>query len=335
MKPEILIRADGNPLIGLGHLVRCSALAHMLKDDFNITFICKNIPDPMLAKLNNNGFNCCKIEIENEFISRLNDNTIAVLDGYHFDIGYQKQVKATGSKLVCIDDLHDKEFLADLIINHAPGITIQDYKAQPYTQFALGLDFALLRPAFLKQAKKERKIDKIETVLICFGGSDYYNLTDSTLRVIMGFGQFRKIIVVTGSAYKHVDSLNAMIKADHRIVCHHDLDSKQMISLMVESSLAIVPCSSILLELFTVGVPTITGFYVDNQREASKTICEIGLALNCENMFLNYNEKLNSHLDTISCLNGNQMVQKQKAIIWKGSKVYLKLFKSIYNEVFK
>ena len=139
MSFKVFIRADGSSQIGLGHLVRCSALAHMLKDHFEITFYSKEIPDAMLAELNSNGFICHKIKNENEFFNQLNDKNIAVLDGYNFGTDYQKQVKDTGSKLICIDDLHDQKFLADLIINHAPGITPQDYKAKTYTQFALSL----------------------------------------------------------------------------------------------------------------------------------------------------------------------------------------------------
>ncbi len=58
---------------------------------------------------------------------------IVVLDGYHFGTNYQKQIKLKGAKLVCIDDMHDKEFVADLIINHIPRITPQDYNVQPFT----------------------------------------------------------------------------------------------------------------------------------------------------------------------------------------------------------
>ena len=42
---------------------------------------------------------------------------IVVLDGYHFDTNYQTKIKQKGCKLVCIDDLHDKHFVADIIIH--------------------------------------------------------------------------------------------------------------------------------------------------------------------------------------------------------------------------
>jgi len=266
LKPKVLFRVDGSPEIGLGHLVRCIALAHMLKDDFKIIFICRDIPDAMLAELDDNCFSHRKIENEDEFFGQLNGNTIVLLDGYHFDIGYQKKIKATGTKLVCIDDLHDKEFVADLIINHAPGIFPQDYQAQPYTQFALGPDYALLRPAFLEQAKKQRTIEKVETVMICFGGSDFKNFTQSILQVVLEFPQFKKIIVVTGSTYKTTDSFKQLIAGDTRIDHRHALNEQQMLETMLEAELAIVPASGILFEVLAAGCVAITGIYIDNQK---------------------------------------------------------------------
>src|ERR1700744_1135916 len=206
MKPEIYIRADGSSKIGLGHIVRCTALAHMLKDNFKITFVCKEIPEQSKVDLQKSDFELILINTEEEFFKLLDLDKIVVLDGYDFDTNYQKKIKSTGCKLVCIDDLHDKEFVADLIINHAPGVKPKNYKAQLYTQFALGLDYALLRPAFLEQAKKERKIENIKTVLICFGGADFKNLTESTLQTVSQFKEFKNILVITGTSYTNLDS---------------------------------------------------------------------------------------------------------------------------------
>ena len=262
---KVYIRADGSLQIGLGHLVRCSALANMIKDYFEVNFISKEIPDTMFAELNKSGFNCTKIESEEEFFCQLNDKSIAVLDDYRFGTDYQKKVKGTGAKLVCIDDLHDKEFVADLIINHAPGITLQDYKAKSYTQFALGIEYALLRPVFLEQAKKTREIGKIEKLLICFGGGDLKNLTLNTLKVSLEFKEFIKIIVVTGAAYKITEDFKQLIKSDKRIDHRHALNDKQMLTAMLEAELAILPSSGILYEALATKCLVISGTYMDNQ----------------------------------------------------------------------
>jgi UDP-2,4-diacetamido-2,4,6-trideoxy-beta-L-altropyranose hydrolase len=266
MKSEIVIRADGSPEIGLGHLIRCSALALMLKDDFNISFYYREIPEEILEEIKSYGFQCIKINNEEEFLNELSDNNIVVLDGYDFSTDYQKKIKAAGSKLVCIDDLHDKEFVADLIINQAPGIKSHYYKAQPTTQFALGLDYVLLRPGFLEQARKHRTIEVIKNVFICFGGSDPQNLTKEVLQTVIGFTQFNKIIVVIGAAYLDEESLISLINCDPRIDLRQNLNEKQMIEAMSDAELAIVPASGVLFEALAAGCNVISGTAAENQK---------------------------------------------------------------------
>lgn len=253
----------------------------MLAADFEISFVCKEIPDVMFCELLGNGFKVSKIEVESQFFSLLTGGCIVVLDGYEFNTEYQKQIKEKHCKLVCIDDLHDKEFVADLIINHAPGITPQDYKASPNTQFALGLKFALLRPAFLEQAKHSRSIEKIESLLICFGGSDFKNLTQQTLNVVLQFRQFSKIIVVTGAAYELTADFTQLVKSDKRIDHRSDLTEKQMLAAMLETELAIVPASGILLETIAAGCIAFSGVYVENQRFIYENFVRSGVALDC------------------------------------------------------
>jgi UDP-2,4-diacetamido-2,4,6-trideoxy-beta-L-altropyranose hydrolase len=242
------------------------ALAHMLKRSFDITFICSSIPESMQQEVVSDGFSLKMLTKESDFFDLINNDTIIVLDGYTFGPDYQKQIKARGAKLVCIDDLHEKEFFADLIINHAPGITPQEYKVQPYTQFALGLEYALLRPAFLKQAEKQRTIRKIETVMICFGGSDFKNLTQTILHVVLEFSQFKKIIVITGAAYQTTDYFKKLLASDTRIDHRHALKEHQMVDAMLEADLAIVPSSSVLIEVLAAGCIAISGIYIENQK---------------------------------------------------------------------
>lgn len=266
MKPHIFIRTDGSSEIGLGHLVRCLALAHMLKDNFAITFFCKEIPDSMFMEIEKSGFEVIRIPEESKFHSSIKSNSLVILDGYHFNLEYQKKVKSSGAKLVCIDDLHDNEFITDLVINHAPGIVPQDYKAKPYTQFALGLEYALLRPAFLLQAQKQRKIVKAEIVMICFGGSDFKNLTQSILQVVLEYPQFKKIIVVTGPSYSSSYGFKQLVNSDPRIDHQSCLNEQQMLDAMLKAELVIVPASGILFEALAAGCLVISGCYVNNQK---------------------------------------------------------------------
>jgi UDP-2,4-diacetamido-2,4,6-trideoxy-beta-L-altropyranose hydrolase len=267
MEAKVYIRVDGDEAIGLGHLVRCIALAQMLEKRFSITFVCKKIIISIKEQIEQLGFGLVTINEEEDFIKTLNGDEIVVLDHYGLDCNYQQIIKGKKSKLVCIDDLHDKEFYADLIINHAPGIIERDYTAQNYSAFALGPDYSLLRPKFLEHARTERNIKEIRTLFVCFGGSDSKNLTAQILEIASHFTDFSKIIVVTGAAYKNHDDLKHYCDLNNKIFYYHNIKEDRMLSLMLESDLAIVPSSGILLEAIATGCRIISGMYVNNQKE--------------------------------------------------------------------
>jgi UDP-2,4-diacetamido-2,4,6-trideoxy-beta-L-altropyranose hydrolase len=283
LREKIYIRADGSLNIGLGHLMRCIALAQMLTPEFEPILVCQHIPKSIMDDLNKAGFEVILVENEDDFFSLISNKDMVVLDDYSFDIDYQKKVKSLSGKLIFIDDLHEMEFVADLIINHAPGVSQSDYCAIESTQYALGLDYVLLRPAFLEQARKKREIRGIQSVMICFGGGDYKNLTLSTTKAIMAFEQFREIVVITGPAYDHLESLKSLISKDSRINHYHSLNEDEMLALMLRAQLAIVPSSGILFETLAAGCIVISGTYAENQRIIFERFLQSGAFENAGN----------------------------------------------------
>ncbi len=277
MAVKVYIRADGSPSIGLGHLVRCIALAHMLKKGFSIEFVCKEVPEGIAADITGNGFELRIVKDENDLLEDLKASDIVVLDHYGLDTDYQQRIKEKGNSLVCIDDLHDKEFVADLIINHAPGIAQEDYKAKEYTRFALGIDYALLRPSFLEKARCVVKEKKIVTVLINFGGSDPKNITLVALREAVKFDEIKTIHVVVGSANKALSEIKSFSAGHEKVQVHHAVDEDTMLKLMASSQLAIVPSSGVLLEALAAGCEIISGYYVDNQKLIYDGYNELGV----------------------------------------------------------
>jgi UDP-2,4-diacetamido-2,4,6-trideoxy-beta-L-altropyranose hydrolase len=264
---KIYFRADGNAQIGLGHLTRCVALAQMLKSTFEIIFVCKEITKEFILELDKLEVKLILISNETDFFEFLNSKDIIVLDHYGLDTAYQRTIKELGCKLVCIDDLHEQFFHADLIINHAPNVKASSYQTSTYTQFALGLDYVLLRPIFLQRALTKRIEPHINIAFVCFGGSDSKNLTKVVVELLISDERFKIINIVIGSAYEHVDELIDRIKADQRFKLYHGIDQKEMANLISDSSIAIVPASGILQEVLALGCRAVSGIYVENQRQ--------------------------------------------------------------------
>ena len=202
-KRKIYFRADASVEIGYGHFIRTLALADMLKDDFDCTFFTQAPTDYQRAEVGK----VCKLEAlpsDNSrfdlFLQKLNGTEIVVLDNYFFTTDYQRKIKAKGCKLVCIDDMHDKHYVADAIINHSLGVNISDYSVEPYTKLYLGLDYLLLRKPFLNvlQNNKIHKIKSFEnlSVLLSFGGSDKKDLTSRYLLMLRDIDVVAKVYIV-------------------------------------------------------------------------------------------------------------------------------------------
>lgn len=251
--------------MGLGHMYRVFALIEMCKKEFDTTVITKSTTAlEIIPKEYKVDIITSEVSKEVEWLSKkYTPEHIIVLDGYQFDSSYQKKIKEKGFTLVYIDDLVSEYMYADIVVNHSLHVKATDYRAEPYTKFALGTDYAMLRPMFLEQAKKNRIITQIDTAFICFGGADFYNLTYKVVNAIIKYNVLKEINVVLGEAYSHQSIFTI---EDKRLKIHKDLSEKDMIDVMKRCNLAVVPASTILYELCSVKMPIISGYYVDNQK---------------------------------------------------------------------
>ncbi len=90
-KLAVFFRADGGNHIGLGHLVRCIALAQMIESQFNINFVCRSIPEKTANDIDQLQFKLIRIKEEEEFLALLKPVDIVVLDSYELDSAIKKR----------------------------------------------------------------------------------------------------------------------------------------------------------------------------------------------------------------------------------------------------
>lgn len=274
---KVYFRVDGGKELGLGHLVRCIALAQMIANDFEIFFVSKQTPIDIIKVICNHGFKFIKIEQEKEFLLLLTNEDFVVLDHYSFNKSEQIEIFNHCFKLICINDIADNEIFADLVINHAVGMSPYLYNTEPFTQFALGSDYALLRPDFLNTAKSKHysRINN-ECILICFGGADFKNLTLKVLDLVLNHFTFKKIIVVIGSQYQQKNSLIELIDKRKNVYLHVNVNEAEMICLIQEAGISIVPSSGILVEIIAAGNKIVAGMYIDNQKNIYNNYKKLG-----------------------------------------------------------
>ncbi|MEP6616495.1 MAG: UDP-2,4-diacetamido-2,4,6-trideoxy-beta-L-altropyranose hydrolase [Ginsengibacter sp.] len=266
MKGKVVFRADGGEKTGLGHLIRCYAIAEMVQNNFNIEFACIDIPGETLLDFEKKGMKVNVIKDDKELLDLTGPKTVVVLDGYNFPRDYQEDIRRSGSMLVCIDDWGNTESVADILINHAPEVTSDSYKVLPHTIFALGIEYAMLRKEFLGAALNTRRRLALKNILICFGGADPTNISQKVLENCISNHGFEKINVVTGNSYTLNEALLDLSASDTRVHVYQSLDQQQMFKMMAEADLAIVPASGMLFEAIACGCFIASGCYLDNQR---------------------------------------------------------------------
>ena len=300
IKPKVYIRADGNSEIGLGHVIRSLALAEMLKDDFNCIFVTRFLTDYIHSEALKVCDDIIKLPESDDhfdaFLSILSSNDIVVLDNYFFDTDYQKSIKSKGCKLVCIDDMHDKHFVADVVINHSGGLKREYYSVSPNTCLFLGTDYALLRHEFLDRNEKNAG----SSLLVCMGGADKENKTLQILKLLEDKQFSHQCYVVVGDAYQYQQDLIEFQQSSQlNIVILKNLSAQKMADIMSECRYAICPPSTISFEyLSKKGGELYLINIADNQKYIYDFYIKNGLAFDISELFVNDTLRLKQYVET-------------------------------------
>lgn len=294
MKQKILFRADAGQSIGYGHFIRTLALADMLKDDFDCVFYTQEPTEYQMGEMEEV---CRYVSLPADkskfqlFLDALNGNEIVVLDNYFYTTDYQKRIKAKGCKLVCIDDMHDKHYVADVVVNH--GFAKEsDFSKESYTKLCLGSQYALLRTPFLNSKKtKERSYNW----MVCFGGSDGNDFTGKAIDQLLIEESPKGIVAVVGDAYRCREEL-----VRKGISVRSRLSASQMADLFQSSSNVVCSASSVCYEAMACGCKVFAGYYADNQQDFYENLAKRQSIIplgdlnnnNFERLFTNTNEEL-------------------------------------------
>lgn len=323
MMQKIYFRADASVSIGYGHFIRTLALADMLKDNFECTFFTCH---PTFYQVSEIEKVCSLIILQegthyDDFLAHLQGDEIVVLDNYFFTTDYQCAIKAKGCRLVCIDDMHDKHYVADVVINHGQTNSML-FDVEPYTKLCLGFDWVLLRKPFLEATNRKRiSSDSLEKVAICFGGSDIHDMTGYFVNQTLKFPEVRCVTAVVGDAYKS----HSKEKADKRLVYRSRLTAEEMADLFCNSDLVICSASSVCIEALACGSKVAVGWYVHNQKEFYSNVCSLKLIQGLGN--LNDSENIAIDLDSPSSVNFNHNFSSIP-------NNYIKLFEQLSREIY-
>lgn len=286
MRLRVLLRADAGSQIGFGHFVRTCALAGYLADDFDCYVATRN-PDTghpgeyQLGLITEAGakllpvYGADRATFDSDFAGVVKPDDIVVLDNYYHTTEYQRELRARARALVCIDDVHDRHFVADVVMTFCP-LTRADFSLEPYTEFYGGLEWSFLRAPFLAPlpAEDSRHKDKNPLIVIAMGGADPYRLTDKMVDLVRGLRPEADIAILAGQTVK-VERRERGERGERgerearegRVLVYRQADARTIAGLFDGAVAGIFPASTVCVEAMSRRLPVIAGHYVDNQLE--------------------------------------------------------------------
>lgn len=223
MKPLLAIRADADASIGVGHVMRCLALAQAWKDrGGEVVFLCASIPDPIRQRLSIEGFPCIEIFAtpgsDEDALQTWRELSqygarLLVVDGVRFRHRWQREVKQPGLSVLLLEDNGTSPpYCADWVWNADLPARPEIYETcEPRAKLLLGPDFVLLRREFLRVHPKIKIGTAVRNILITMGGSDPENFSERTLHALHGARKNGfKLRVVVGPANPHLKKLKTV-----------------------------------------------------------------------------------------------------------------------------
>jgi spore coat polysaccharide biosynthesis predicted glycosyltransferase SpsG len=270
---KILILADGNHKIGMGHIYRSVSLSQELKNyGHEIAFITKDT-------------------IAKKFFSKISECVIIPnLNSPKIDLFLKK----FSPELILLDKLKESKIVLKNLRKFCPILAI-DYTGKHYDLIDHGINilyhetgikknsfssfkYTILNKNFKKN--KNRKLNKeIKSVIILQGGSDTYCFTPKILKSILLVKNNFSISIVLGPSFKCHKKLNQIIKESNKTIkIFHDV--KNMSNLMQKHDLAITAGGNTLVELAYLGIPSIIICGEKFELETAKLITKNGFGIN-------------------------------------------------------
>ncbi len=288
----LLIRADGSPEIGTGHVMRCLALGQAWQAEGGSVYFIGEITGGLASRLKNEGVTVQSLEstpgkkndaLETARKAQAVGAPWVVVDGYHFDGSYQRRLREEGVRVLFLDDYgHAERYEADLVLNQNIDAeeALYDDRSED-TELLLGPRYALLRKEFWPW-RESRCTPQPEAnrVLVTFGGADPENCTEMVVKALGRFNRedLRSTVVIGGSNPNESSVAAAAERTDAAVNLR--LDVSNMASLMAEHDLAVSAGGSTCWELAFMGVPNIIFELAENQKGIAEGLENLGAAIN-------------------------------------------------------
>lgn len=307
---KIVFRVDASLEMGTGHVMRCLTLANALKEQgAECHFICREHPGNLIDKIQQAGFVVHSLPLttntqafkqqllnkENQLfhaswlgtsqaqdaqecqaLLEKNQPDWLIVDHYALDKDWQQATQPYYKKLMVIDDLGDREHLADLLLDQNYGSTVKKYQGlvPDNCQILAGTQYTLLRPEFAEwrefSLQRRQNSSAINKILVTLGGVDPGNYTGKILTELAkaNLSPEVEITVVMGATAPHLKAIKEQA-AKMPVTTQVKENVSNMGELMSNADLAIGAAGATTWERCCLGLPTIQIAIASNQEHSA------------------------------------------------------------------
>jgi UDP-2,4-diacetamido-2,4,6-trideoxy-beta-L-altropyranose hydrolase len=285
-----IFRFEASPTIGAGHAIRSGVLADAL---LRRGWQCVCITDSMSYDFIHDLTRFERID------PKIFDRDplpcdLLVIDHYGLSENYEKKNRKYAKKIWVIDDLANRPHDCDLLLDQTYGREEKEYKnlVPEDCKILIGSDYVLLREDFIKRRpnalRRRQDTNKIDRILVCFGGSDPNNYTLKALEMIKESSFKGSIDIVLGFSSNNKEEIQRYSKNLANECFFYN--NANMPELTFNADLAIGASGSGVWERSCLGLPSVIMVTADNQEAVFKALQDAGKIFSLQD-FLNAEEK--------------------------------------------
>lgn len=298
-----MIRADGNSVIGMGHVMRCLSIADAMKQQgvkpvfvtaceecipmieqrgFQTRLLTTDYRDmlselPQLAELLADD---SRIKTENEIKKH-----VILVDSYQVSTTYYRELAKLGVT-ACLEDM-GQPYPVELLINYniygtALAPCYEEEQENKPRKTCLGVSYMPLRREFSEDVSYTLR-EKVTDVMITTGGSDPFFAAKSFTDAFLADKRLQeagiRYHIISGPFNSHANELRELYAGNDNVIIHEKV--KNMKEIMRQCDAVLTATGSTIYEVSALGVPMLVFYFAENQKRGAEEIGKKTSVINC------------------------------------------------------